>query len=292
MNIFSIIGVITGVIGVIGVIYTIYYGKNSQRKKLLIYENSSSLLLAQAFSPEDDYKLSVVFQRKGATEERIDSVYTTFLKFANLGKEPILGKDIAPTNPIKLMIKDTRTLDIQIAGITRQVNNVNINNQIIGDKESSAELHFDFLDFKDGALVKIITVGNEGKISLSGDIIGMPDGIRNIEGASVNKSINRLGGWLAALGIIASLILSAFIYYWKEDTWDNIWLIFVPVAAIIGMTLFEVIIAATLWPSGKTSFPSSLDLPTWCKPFILQKDSMKAQLLNMKLEEKVEEKEN
>jgi len=108
MDIFEIVGTLLGLIGIIGVIYTIYYGRRSQRKKRLVYENSPSIPLAQAFSPEDDYRLAVVFKRKGANEERIESVYTTFLKFANLGKESIRGSDIAPAinDPERLGLLD------------------------------------------------------------------------------------------------------------------------------------------------------------------------------------------
>ena len=112
MSILGIIGIVGGVIGVLGIIYTIYYGRRSQREKFLMYEISPPIALAQAFSPEDDYKLSVLFQRKGEPEEKIESVFTTFLKFANLGKEPIRGTDIAPANPLRVNIEGTRTLDI------------------------------------------------------------------------------------------------------------------------------------------------------------------------------------
>jgi len=67
MDILGIIGMVGGVIGVVGIVYTIYYGRRSQRKKLLVYEISRPIALAQAFSPEDDYKVSVLFQRKGST---------------------------------------------------------------------------------------------------------------------------------------------------------------------------------------------------------------------------------
>ena len=74
MSIMELIGVVGGVVGVVGIIYTIYYGRRGQRKKLLVYEISRSIALAQVFSLEDDYKLSVLFQRKGSIEEKIESV--------------------------------------------------------------------------------------------------------------------------------------------------------------------------------------------------------------------------
>ena len=292
MDIFEIIVIFAGLVGIVGVAYTVYYGRKKPKKKLLVYENSISIPLAQAFSPEDDYKLSVVFQRKGSNEERIESVYTTFLKFANLGREPIRGSDIAPANPIKVKIEGARTLDIQIAGISREVNNVYIRNQVKEDTEASAEVCFDFLDYQDGALVKILTVGNKGKISLSGDIIGMPEGIRNIEETSRSKSEGNISGWVVGIVFLAVLALCAFIHYWVTGSWNYVWLILVPwgalifVAAVIG-------IAAWAWPSGRPSFPKSLDLPKWCRsfPFYPRNMMMRAELLEMRLEEKTRKME-
>lgn len=178
MGVIAIIGVAVGVIGVAGTVYTVYSGRRNQRKKLLVYEISDPIALAQAYSPEDDYKLSVLFERKGSTAEKIESVFTTFLKFANLGKEPIRGNDIAQSNPIK-------------------VNNVSLKNQVMGDEKTSVDVDFEFLDYQDGALIKILSVGDEGEISLAGDIIGMTEGIKNIDEikSRIKTVENIANGW-------------------------------------------------------------------------------------------------
>ena len=288
MDILGIIGMVGGVIGVVGIVYTIYYGRRSQRKKLLVYEISRPIALAQAFSPEDDYKLSVLFQRKGSTEEKIESVFTTFLKFANLGKEPIRGSDIAPASPAKVSIKDTRTLDIQVAGITRKVNNVYLKNQVIKDEQASADVHFDFLDYQDGALIKILSVGNKGNISLTGDIIGMPEGINNVEDISPRtREGTGISGWFALGFIIAGLILSGFIFYWVTGAWRNVWLILMPFGFLILLIAILIIVESWPWPRGRPSFPRSLDLPKWCLSFPYYPSIMlRRELLEMEMEEK------
>lgn len=286
MGVFGIFGIVAGLIGIAGVAYTIYYGRKNQRKKLLVYGNSLPIPLAQAFSPEDDYKLSVVFKRKGLNEERIESVYTTFLKFANLGKEPIRGSDIAPTNPIRVKIEGTRTLDIQIAGRTREVNNVCIRNQVVEDTEASAEVCFDFLDYQDGALVKILTVGDKGEISLSGDIIGMPEGIRNMEETNGSKPEVNISGWVMGFVFVAAMVLSAFIHYWVTGSWNHVWLILVPLGVLL-LVIAATAVTVWAWPSGKPSFPKSLDLPKWCRSFLLYpRGMMREEFSEMKLKEK------
>lgn len=281
-----LVAIVFGITGALGLAYTIYYGRKGLKSKLLVYENSISIPLAQAFSPEDDYQLSVLFQRRGSTEEKIKSVYTTFLKFANLGKEPIRGADIAPANPVKVKIQGTRTLDIQIAGITRKVNNVSIINQVIGENEASAELYFDFLDYKDGALVKILTAGDEGQISLSGDIIGMPEGIKNVEETSDNRSEGSISGWSAIAVFIAALALTASIHYSVTGSWKNVWLVFIflPILILVSLIAFAI---SKAWPGRKLSFPESLDLPSWCRRFVLYPRAlMREQLMQMRLEDK------
>jgi hypothetical protein len=270
MNIGLIIGVVGGVVGAVGIIYTVYYGRRSQRKKLMVYEVSKAVALAQAFSPEGDYKLSVLFQRKGSVEERIESVYTRFLKFANLGKESIRGSDIAPGNPLRVIVKGDRVLDIQLAGVTRNVNNVSLTNQVLGDKGGSADISFDFLDCKDGGLIKILSVGNQGGLALEGDIIGMPEGINNIDNLRQRVNARNITGRLslAAGLIVASLILSVFIGYWRIGNWGDTWLIFVPFGVFVILTILFVIGAEiVLALRGGLSFPSSLAVPRWAVPF-------------------------
>jgi len=267
-----VIGVVFGIIGVIGVSFTIYYGRTGLRKKFLVYENSISLPLAQAFSPEDDYKLSVVFQRKGSIEERISSVYTTFLKFANLGREPIRGLDIAPANPISVKVEGARTLDIQISATTREVNNVSIINRSINDNDSSAEIRFDFLDYQDGALIKILTVGNKGKISLSGDIIGMPNGIKCLSEETGKKSSSReISGWGSLVILLIDFVLSALLYYWVVGSWTHVWLVFI-LLPILVVSMVLVALVAWVWPNRNPTFPETLQLPKWSHHLFLYSD--------------------
>lgn len=287
MDIPEIVAMVFGIIGIIGIVYTVYYGKKTLKKKLLAYENSMAIPLAQAFSPEADYKLSVLFQRKGSGEERIESVYTTFLKFASLGKESIRGNDIAPASPIKINIEGTRTLDIQIAGITRKVNNVSLRNQVMEQERASAEVYFDFLDNKDGALIKVLTVGNKGKISLSGDIIGMPEGIKSVEDASSSSLEGvSLSGWAAVIAMIIAFSLMALFFYWVIGSWTKVWLIVVPFIVLIVVIAGSFFIHSWFVTRGRPSFPKSLDLPKWCRPFLVHtRGIMREQLSEMKLEE-------
>ncbi|MFA5065074.1 MAG: hypothetical protein WC566_06385 [Dehalococcoidia bacterium] len=277
--------VIFGIIGIIALIYTIYYGRKGLRRKLLVYENSISLPLAQAFSPEEDYSLSVVFQRKDSIEERISSVYTTFLKLANLGREPIRGLDIAPTNPINVNVEGARTLDIQISATTRKVNNVSIVNRRMDDNDSSAEIKFDFLDYQDGALINILTVGNKGKIWLSGDIIGMPEGIKNFnEEPGKESGGTEISGWAFIIMLLIVGVVSAFIYYWVVGSWTNVWLVFIILPILLISVAAFAIVPEWIRPNRTPSFPETLELPKWCQPLFWHSDwYLQERLAHMRL---------
>lgn len=293
----EIIGVVFGAVGVVGIIYTIYTSRRSQRKRLMVYEVSRSIVLAQAFSPEDDYKLSVLFQRKGSITEKIDSVYTTFLKFANLGKEPIRGNDIAPANPLRITVEGARILDMQVAGSTREVNNVSLGNQVMEAEGASAHVDFDFLDYPDGALIKILSVGRKGNISLEGDIIGMPEGIRSIEEIHPTPKATNISGWWVIGAIIVAVFLSGFIFYEVTGDWRDAWLIFVPIGFLVVFIVGLLLLEEQPWRRGRSSFPESLDLPIWCRPFVSPLFMARRELLEMEMgeakksERKLDEKE-
>ena len=180
MNALELFGVISGIASIIGLIYAVYYAKQSKKQKLLAYDRSAPLPLATALSPEKDYKMQILFQRGDSQEQRLQGVHVFFLRFANFGTEPIRKDDIAPGNKLRVEIEGTKVLDIGLTSVSRNVCNITISPA----EEKGAFLTFDFLDFKDGALLKILTEGRPEKARLLGDIIGMPQGIKTTDSLS------------------------------------------------------------------------------------------------------------
>lgn len=263
MSILDSIYLVAGLASIGGFSYAIYYARKSRKIKALVYETLSPVPLATAYSPEDDYKLAVTYQRKRGKEERFESVFTRFLRFANLGRESIRREDITPANPIKIKIEGVRTLDITLAGVSRKVNNIKITNQFLRKNSTSAKLTFDYLDYKDGGLIKILTVTGEGAATLTGDVIGMPGGIKNVEETGSESWLGKIGRWLAVLFVSSSFIISIVSYYWVTGSWQYAWLFILPFIALIIPLIFVLVVAATVWPSGRPSFPASLKLPDW-----------------------------
>jgi hypothetical protein len=275
MSAYQAVGLIAGIASIIGLFLAIYFYIRPNRKvKLLVYEVTKPLPLVKAvspaLSPEDSYSLSVLFQRTGLPEERIKSVYTHFLRFVNLGREPIRKTDIAPANPLKIAVEGVRTLDIGVATVNRPVNKVIISNPTISEHISKADITFDFLDYQDGAVIKILTEGSKCKIELSGDIIGMPRGIKKSQDMGPGVELGSLATIFVLLAFIAASGMCFAAFYWVTGAWHNVWLMTLPFVAWV---VPIIIIVLAFWASYRMrpSFPASLELPIWFH--LLDRDS-------------------
>jgi hypothetical protein len=274
MGILDALGIVGGLASIAGLIYAIYIARKSQRVKLLIYDASPPVALASAVSPEDDYELAVIFRPKGGHEERIESVHVRFLRFANLGREPVRRDDIAPSNPLRVEVAGVRTLDISLTATSREVCRVELTKQTYAAENASAEIAFDFLDYRDGAVVKILTVGRKGSTALHGDIIGMPEGIRRVDQLRPKALLAKMGCALAASFELASVASVPFIFHWVTGAWTHVWLLILPFVALFAPAIIIAIIASTVWPEGNLSFPDNLELPGWARRLAFRETRM------------------
>jgi hypothetical protein len=106
--------------------------------------------------------------------EEVNQVTTTILFFWNNGKRPIKKEDL----PTQLMVvypaDDVRILDFKVLKVSRDLVNFSVTR--CGD--SIIELHFDFLDRDDGAVIAITHSGDEYvSPTIIGTVIGVPKGI-------------------------------------------------------------------------------------------------------------------
>lgn len=263
MSILEAVYLVAGLASIGGLLYAIIYARRSRRIKFLVYDISSPVPLAITYSLEDDYKLAVTYKRKGFKEERIESVYTRFLRFVNAGREPIRHEDITRKNPVRIKVDGVRTLNISLVNVTRPVNNIRVAKESLYENRASADITFDYLDHNDGGLIKILTVGGEGRATLSGDIIGMPDGIKSCDEISAGKVSSKIAPWLAGLFVFLSFVVSIYAYSWITGSWQYFWVITLPLIALIVPAII-IAIVAWAWPGGP-SFPSTLNLPDWVR---------------------------
>lgn len=266
MGILDALGIVGGIASIAGVIAAFYFARKNRRIKLLTFDTTVPLALASAISPDsEDFNLTVVYKPKGGRQKKMKSVNVRFVRFANLGREPIRREDIAPSEPLRVNVRGVQTLDISLAGVSREVANLSIENDEYGDADSGADIVFDYLDHNDGGVIKIVTVGSRGDVILNGAIIGMPDGIKPVDQLRSMGLINKIGCGIAGIIELAAVASVPFISYWVTGSWVYVWLLILPFVALFVPAILIGIVAATIWPNESPSLPSSLALPTWAR---------------------------
>ena len=122
-----------------------------------------------------------------------------------------------------------RVLDIAITDVKRAVNQIKLSPPVLSDDGGSADIAFDFLDYGDGALVRILTAGEAAKVTVRGDVIGMPKGIVCTEPATSLSISFDVGFTLWAIAEVAMVGVAAFIYHEVTGSWSDAWLMGIPI---------------------------------------------------------------
>ncbi|HYG09842.1 MAG TPA: hypothetical protein VD835_07715 [Pyrinomonadaceae bacterium] len=172
-------GIFGTLASVMGLIYAWVVARRSDRKKKLTYDVNYPLELASVLPDRIEHRLSITYERVGAEPVNIKGAYLWLITLGNLGKEPIRREDIAPSDRLRVVIRNAKVLDIAKAGITREV----INFDVVPFEEKADGLaesiiSFDFLDYRDAASIRVLTDSAEARITVQGTIIGMPEGIK------------------------------------------------------------------------------------------------------------------
>ena len=246
----TILGAVASLVG----IYGVYFALRAERKKSFAYEVSNGFEVASASRVDGDYELSVHFRTAGGVEEKIEGASLCFVRLANLGKEPIYSQDIAPANPLRIEVSDARVLDIAIADAKREVNQISLAPPDLSDEGGSAVLRFDFLDYGDGALIRILTAGSPAKVQVVGDIIGMPKGIICTTPEKSGIFSFALGFGLWAIAEVILLGAAVWLFHEQTNSWSDAWLMLVPVPVFF----VPLVTAALLSESGSKLRRASL----------------------------------
>jgi hypothetical protein len=257
------LGIVGSIASVVGV-YALYDARKNRRVKLLAFERTGSLPLAAASSVERSYKLSIHYRPPDAEDdEEIEAAYVTYLRFANFGKEPVRREDIAPASPLRVEITGARVLDISLSSIRREVTRLHVEPPRIGELEASANVTFDFLDYHDGGVIRILSTGRRCKAELAGEIIGMPGGILRSDEAPARGLWGKLGFglWLAAE--LAAFGGAAYVVNVVAGSWSDAWLLLLPLVAFLLPVVGAFLVSETVWPSGVRKYPDELSNPRW-----------------------------
>jgi len=251
---------VAAVASIVAVPLAIYYARRqAERQKLLAYDGGITRLPLISQRSLAAYKLSVVYQPEGGEEERISGAYVHFLRFANFGREPIRREDIAPHNRLRIEVSGARVLDFTIEAVRRSVSNISVEADIpFRDDVYEATVDFDFLDYRDGALVRVVTTSRPNDIVLRGDVIGMPGGVRQASDFGRRTFWTWAGAILSAAVFVAALASTPFVFRWVTGDWANVWLLTLPIVALIVPVVLILIVEATIWPKRGLEFPREL----------------------------------
>lgn len=238
----SVLGAAASFIG----IYAFYWQFSTERKKLFAFEISQGFSVASASDVGGDYRLSVHFTPADGVEEEVEGAFVQFVRFANLGREPIYNRDIAPANPLQVKVSGTQVLDISIADVRRRVNQIKLLDPKLAASAGSAAIVFDYLDYRDGALVRILTAGEAKQVEICGDVIGMPAGIVKTAPPSSSTRVSNIGFGAFLLAELALFGAIVFLFHHILGTWKGVWLLALPFPAFV----LPIVIALLIGESG------------------------------------------
>ena len=257
-----------GVATVAGLVMAVYYGRREgRRQKLLAYQTSLAPFPVASSRSLEAYNLTLLYEPRGDKPREIESAYAHYVRFVNFGREPIVRSDIAPANPLRIQVKGSELLDSTLEVTTRDVSQIDLASPETDEETTSLRVSFDFLDYHDGAVVRLLTTSRPESVELVGDVIGMPEGVRTVSAMSGRRKLwGTVGLTLAGLFWIACLTLTVLVYRWVLRSWDSVWLVALPLIALVGPPLVAGIASDTIWPKGTPSFPPEL-LPRGLRRF-------------------------
>jgi len=155
---FSISGYIVGVLGVFA---TYYYYRKSIREKRPVF----SVRPMSVFNNKRLKLYDIEVKYKGII---VDSLTITKFAFFNAGKDTIEQSHLVSKNPITIYdINGSPFYDVEILDSNVELNNL----QIQWDK-SKITINFDFLDFNQGVVLKIIHAGKGKELKMRDTIKG------------------------------------------------------------------------------------------------------------------------
>jgi hypothetical protein len=263
MDINLLIGIVGLVLSVGSLIYAVYVRNVSNLEKKLTYEVIPPVSVAEVIKGSGNYSLRVVYERPDNKPLYIENAYMQLLRFANFGKIPITKGDLAKTDKLRIEIQEGSVLDISLSSVTRSACHIKLGKPTKVGNTVVAEIDFEFLDFLDGGLIQILSDTDRLKTTLRGTVVGMSEGIRE---KTIGSEPVEVPNWGCAIGVlieIGALALVPFIYQRIIGSWNNIWVLALPIAALVGPFMLFYLIMTVFSLRDKSRFPKRLLAPQW-----------------------------
>jgi hypothetical protein len=262
VNAVEIVGLIGAVASIVGVV--LFFALRSRPpRKLLSWEAFPAVGIASVLPHRADYKLSLLYERTGEAPVPLTGAFLSFVRLANLGDEPVRSADLTPNDPLRLVVFAAQVLDISLAAVTREVTNFQLGPFAQDRDQATTRITFDFLDAKDGALLRVLTSDRLVRFDVQGTVIGMPGGLRSGAGSSNSALSCGLMLLLLLLWTFAAIATVALIRRFIDWDPDLVW---VPVAALAAfMAPFLLIVILGSLADRSHSWPERIRFPQWAE---------------------------
>ncbi len=139
-------------IGIIGLILSYVFFKKSKVEKRPCCINRSNNLIYKSQGRLSDLKISAKY--KGID---VETLSYTKVGFWNAGKATITKDDLSSVDPLRIEIENEMVYDCEILFTSQKANGFTIN---WSKDHKVVYLKFDYLDFGQGTVIKIIHSGN------------------------------------------------------------------------------------------------------------------------------------
>lgn len=108
--------------------------------------------------------------------EIVERVASTDIAIWNAGNVTLERNDIVRADPLRVEVSNGKILRAGILQRSREVNQVEVT---VLDKGSAATVEFEYLDARDGVILKVLHTGTRDGLKLLGTLRGIPSGLKS-----------------------------------------------------------------------------------------------------------------
>ncbi|WP_340152282.1 hypothetical protein [uncultured Marivirga sp.] len=162
---FIISGYLIGIISIIVAVVT--YRKSKVIKRPCAFNRTNNLISKSKNTISD---IQITAEYKGVP---VETLSYTKVAFYNAGKRTIKNSDLTQIDPLRIEIEDEVIYDYEIIYFSKEANNFKLD-KVDGH---TVLINFDYIDFKQGVIIKIIHSGNtptytSKNLKVKGTVIG------------------------------------------------------------------------------------------------------------------------
>ncbi len=257
------INLVIGIVGLVLAIVGSYSAWKSKKVKKIVYEHMQPIIVNDFLKGQDLYSLKVVYEDEGSEPIYVEDAYASYIRFSNLGNEPITRDDIAKKDRFRLELFGSDILTISLLEVTRDSCGIELGKIEDNEDHISINIDFEFLDKSDGGLIQILSKNDKYLAKVKGTIIGMPKGIQETKSTPSVQKTSGLGCGIMIFIYITSLYYISELYEFITGSLGGVWIMILPVISMFIILFGAMGVLLVFGKKGKVDFPKQLLAPDW-----------------------------